>query len=293
LFLPVELTAQPCLSARVNAPSARITAVLTPRRNGLPVLTSAMLVATGGIAVQVQGNGFTDAYLIRTDIAGIVAGDIRCNGTENLVRKQGGEPVLAMTTRGTSLVASSKLILRTGHPANLAWRGIIGGAVVEAEPPYKDNGGNDTIRIGGLTVGKNYSVSMDGSAAGVATADSGGTAAVGVNLTTRIVIRLTELNGVIKRSFPGPQSFSFHMRHIPGGIDFTFDGPFGRAISLQICDLQGRTIWSWPGREGPAPSSRIVWTGVDRSGRPASTGVYLVKILGRADFQSALFVYLR
>ena len=190
-------------------------------------------------------------------------------------------------------VASSKLILRTGHPANLAWRGIIGGAVVEAEPPYKDNGGNDTIRIGGLTVGKNYSVSMDGSAAGVATADSGGTAAVGVNLTTRIVIRLTELNGVIKRSFPGPQSFSFHMRHIPGGIDFTFDGPFGRAISLQICDLQGRTIWSWPGREGPAPSSRIVWTGVDRSGRPASTGVYLVKILGRADFQSALLVYLR
>jgi hypothetical protein len=199
-FLPAYLTAEPCVSVRTSAHAARITAVVVPQHNALPVLTSSMLTTTGGVAVQVLGSGTTDVFGVATDSTGLTASDITLVGTQVLVRKQGSAPVLGMVTRGNSLTVGGATILRTARRANLAWRAVPSGAQVEAEPSYKAAGSADTLTVGGLVASRSYAVTIDATPAGTMAADANGTVKVAVGLTRRMTVSVIDASAVLTPS---------------------------------------------------------------------------------------------
>ena len=143
--------------------STRISALIVPQHNALPVLAGSMLQANGGAAMQVRSPVFTDVFAAKIDSAQPQAGDLATDAANTLVRRAGAQVLLAMVTRGTSLTIAGKRLLTSTLPANLAWRSSAAGAVtVEAEPAYKAAGGIDTLGIGGLSAGNNYGVLVDG-----------------------------------------------------------------------------------------------------------------------------------
>jgi hypothetical protein len=268
-FLPAELTAQPCLSAKVTAASTRITAVLTPQHNGQPALTSSMLSATGAAAVQVQGNGFTDVFAMRTGASAFVAGDIASDASNILVRRQNSSPVTAVMTRGTFLSISGKAILRSLSAENLSWRNAPGQVTVEGEPAYKASGGADTIAIGGLTTGRSYSLTINGTAAGAAQGDAGGVARVSVNLAARSVIVLSDNSGVGNSPMMRGDTFMFRVHIARKGLALSVSGSQDMH-RVDIIATNGSIIASRKGRGAQTylfPRSTI------------RTGYYLIKVV--------------
>lgn len=57
-----------------------------------------------------------------------------------------------------------------------------------------------------------------------------------------------------------------------------FDLPRSAPVTVQVFDLRGRLVATLHEGELPAGRHRVVWTGDDRSGRQAATGVYVVRL---------------
>lgn len=274
-FLPAELTAQPCLSAKVITPSTRITAVLTPQKNSAPSLASAMIAATGCAAVGVQGNGFSDVVAMRTvGSSSFTAADIVSDATNVLVRKQGSLPTVVSCTRATIVTVAGKTIVRSSMPANLSWRSGPGRFTVEAEPAYKATGGGDTVTVGGLTAGHNYLVTLDGARAASVTAIAAGTANVVVDLTARATVILTDASTAAPALMPAAFR-DVSVRAVRSGFEFRF-GAAASHGSVEVFGPDGRAVWQWEGAAGV--DDHIRWNGASVDGRQASQGAYVVRI---------------
>jgi hypothetical protein len=291
-FLPVETTAQPCLSVKTTAASTRITAVIVPQHNSQPALSSRMLAATGGTAVEIQGTDFVDVFAVRSDTNGFSAGDISSNATQVIVRKQNSSPAFAMITRGKLLTIGGKTILQSILPVNLSWRLYTGGATVEAEPAYKATGAADTIKIGGLASTKQYAVNINGNTAGSATADANGVVSVFVNLTSRQVIGLSDGSGTTSIA-QHPKQGLFSMRRVSGGIEMFLNILDGRKASIAIHDLSGKIIWQWGDASGINGMRRIVWLGIGTDNQILPAGTYAVKIKIGDSYYSQLFTHMK
>ena len=289
-FLPAELTAQPCLSAKISAPSTRITAVLTPQKNGAPSLACAMIGATGCAAVSVQGNGFSDVVAMRTaGSTSFTAGDITSDATNALVRKQGSLPTVISCTRATMVTVAGKTMLGSNMAANLSWRSGPGIFTVEAEPAYKATGGNDTITIGGLTAERSYSVTIGDIRAGSAAASAAGTANAFVNLTARSVIILTD-ESAVATTLSANTGRDVRIRPVHGGFEF-LPGDLASPTSIEVFDQTGRMVWGWEGIAGRG--DRIMWNGVSLDGRTATPAAYLVRIRAGGTTRSAKVVLVK
>ena len=292
-FLPAELTAQPCVQARVTAASTRITAVLVPQHNSQPVLTSAMLSATGATAVEVQGNGSDDVFAVNSGTTGFTAGTIQSDATLALVRKQGNKVTFAEMTRGASLVVSGKTLLRSIALCNLSWRGDSSIVTVEAEPAYKATGGADTVTVGGLMSSRNYSVSISGTYAGSATANASGEVRIPVNLQNRVVIRLAEGVEVEKSGAGIANGRKFLGRQTQSGMEFIVSGIQTQSLRLRIFNTAGRMIWRWDGTVSGIGPQKILWPGAGMDGRKASAGVYVARVSDGNGVPALPFVVVR
>ncbi len=63
-----------------------------------------------------------------------------------------------------------------------------------------------------------------------------------------------------------------------GAVWWSLDLPRAGRVEMQVYDLMGRVVWSDGGRDYGAGRWSLRWDGADGSGRPAATGVYLVKV---------------
>jgi hypothetical protein len=246
-FLPVDplvATSVPCVSAKVTAPSTRISALIVPQHNAQPVLTGSMLQASGGAAMRVQGPVFTDVFAAKIDSAELTAGDLTTDAAHALVRRAGTQVLLAMVTRGTSLTIAGKQLLKSTLPANLAWRSAAGAVTVEAEPAYKAAGGIDTLGIGGLAAGSAYGIVVDGLLLTNATADTGGRVSFVMDLKARSLFAITSPGSVIAK---GPIGISQGLRLLArhGRIEISIaDGSPG-PIRVTAYSMNGRMIKTW------------------------------------------------
>jgi flagellar hook assembly protein FlgD len=59
-------------------------------------------------------------------------------------------------------------------------------------------------------------------------------------------------------------------------IPFSLRRP--QAVTLQVFDTRGRLVRTLLQEDVPAGTHRLVWTGVDRSGRSVASGVYHVRM---------------
>ncbi len=245
-FLPVDplvITSNPCLSAKVNASSTRISALIVPQHNFQPALTGAMLQASGGAAMQVQGPGFTDVFAAKIDSARLTAGDMATDATHALVRRASSQISLAMITRGTFLTIGGKSLLRSTLPANFAWRTAAGAVTVEAEPSYKAAGGTDTIGIGGLTAGNRYGIVVDGNLFMNAIADTAGSISFALDLKQRSLISVTPAGSVN----PGISNaaLGFRLRSLPGCIEVAIANGLLQPTILAAYAPNGRLLKRW------------------------------------------------
>ena len=284
-FLPAELTAPPCLSAKVTAASTRITAVMTPQKNGLPSLTCGMPAAIGAAAVQVQGTGFNDMFAMRTGASAFTAGDVTSDASNVLVRR-GAAPVFASLTRGTYVNAAGKTLTASTIAANLAWRFSPGIFTVEAEPAYNAAGGPDTVAVGGLTPGQSYTVTVNGAAAGQAAGDANGIARVFVNLTGRTTVVLTDNSPVISSMGSRHRTHltaSLPYRGLNRGVTINFYTPDKGDAVAAIYDLSGRRVAKFVEQGIPGGMESVTWRG-------GAKGVYILKLTQGGDEFRCRFV---
>ncbi len=256
-FLPAELTAQPCLSAKTTGNTARFTSVLVPQHNGQPSLTSTMLSATGGVAVEVQGTGFTDVVVVSSDTNGVSAGTVFTTAARALVRTQAGNPSVAMMTRGGMLSVSNRPLVFSPVPANAAWRVIADGAQVEIEPAYNTAGSASTTMVfGGLTPGTQYRCTIAGYYfMTTLTADTLGTVSFDVPLTARTTVTIVDASAaspLLPRTSPAA------VRVLTRGNQVAFSAADRPITAVAVHDLAGRLVWQWHPETGAA-TARVVW----------------------------------
>jgi len=72
-------------------------------------------------------------------------------------------------------------------------------------------------------------------------------------------------------------------------LEMRLEGTAGRIRSAAVYDLSGRLVRSWD----PAPSGPIVWDGMDRRGRPAPAGVYLIRVIAGDRIETGRVVRIR
>lgn len=62
-----------------------------------------------------------------------------------------------------------------------------------------------------------------------------------------------------------------------GTTTFSIELPASATLSFTLFDVAGREVWSAPDRDVAAGRTDLVWTGVDRDGRPVAPGLYLAR----------------
>ena len=293
-FLPVDplvATSHPCLSVTTHASSSHFTAVVAPQHNSQPALTSSLLSATGGTAVQVQGGATTDIFAMRADSAKLTAGNIQSDATNLLVRTQNASTSFAMMTRGTVMTIAGTTLMRSVVSANLAWRSSAQTMTIEAEPSYTTGGGADTIFAGGLIAGSQYTALVDSSAPTIVIAAADGTAGVPVNLIKRLTITLTKGAAVAAGNFAKALQ-RFSIRAFGTGVAFTIPATGTAGSSIAIYSQQGRLIWKWDGK-GCSAEKQILWTGTVKNGCESPPGVYCAIVKIGDSSRTATFALVR
>lgn len=293
-FLPVDplvATSHPCLSVTTRASSTHFTAVVVPQHNNQPALSSSLLAATGGTAVQVQNGATTDMFAMRSDSGTLTVGNIQSDATNLLVRTQNASTSFAMITRGTVVSIAGTALVRSAISANLSWRNGAQAVTIEAEPSYNTGGGTDTIVAGGLIAGSQYTATVDSAAPIVETAAADGTVRVPVNLVKRLVITLTKGAGVAAGNFAKALQ-RFSMRPSGTGVTFIIPATGTTGLSIAIYSQQGRLIWKWDGK-GCSAEKRILWPATGKSGLESPPGVYCAIVKIGDSCRTAAFALVR
>lgn len=95
---------------------------------------------------------------------------------------------------------------------------------------------------------------------------------------------------------PRPVAFALHANH-PNPFNpqtvIPFDLPQANAVRLDILDLLGQPVRHLVAGELPPGPGRIIWDGHDDLGRPAATGVYLVRLRAGPYEQTRRMLLLR
>ncbi|MBN1672038.1 MAG: DUF4962 domain-containing protein [Kiritimatiellae bacterium] len=190
-FLPAEATAKPCVAVSTTATQTQFVTLVVPQTNGAPAIAAEPLPATGGYAVLAQHGQTTDLFAVAPTPGTLTFTNVAAQGAAVLLRKDGSSTQAALLARGSALHVGGALLLGSDQPANLAWRLAPDGVRVEAEAPYKTSAGDVTLQVGGLTPAAWYQPVVDGAPRGPVQADSGGVAAITLNLAQRQELTLS------------------------------------------------------------------------------------------------------
>lgn len=63
-----------------------------------------------------------------------------------------------------------------------------------------------------------------------------------------------------------------------GAVSFALELPAPAEVGFAVLDVQGREVWSEPGRPLPAGTHALRWDGRDRAGNPPPPGLYLARV---------------
>ncbi len=238
-FLPAELTAKPGLSVVHRAEQTHFAVLLEPDAASAAARTAELIDAGSHVGVSVSGVDFDDILLVAMDTTAVDGGGVHTDGAAALVRRSGSSVEAAACVRGTVLCDSTDTLLACSQSANMVWRRLQDGALVEISPPYGDGGGAGTLAVGGLTSGVDYAVAIDGAGTATETADASGRVTFDMRIDTLRVVRILDASAA--RPARGParrqpamrvtvrgSAIDVHAANAAGGALVTIATPAGR-----------------------------------------------------------------
>jgi hypothetical protein len=109
-----------------------------------------------------------------------------------------------------------------------------------------------------------------------------------------VTVRLAAFTEVARQS--RPVAFALHPNH-PNPFNTTtvipFSLPAAGHVQLEIHDVLGQRVRRLLAGDRPAGPQRVTWDGRDDRGRPAATGVYVLRMRAGEDQQSRRVLLLR
>jgi hypothetical protein len=143
-------------------------------------------------------------------------------------------------------------------------------------------GSRESYTVSGLLINYPYNFALK-------TADEAGNWSVMSNvivLNASTVVGVDDPAGAAAIQFSAPQPNPAH-----GNTAFTLGLPQAEKVQVLAYDIQGRMVKTIASGTHPAGTERLVWKLDDDSGRPLSTGVYLVRArVGTESFEQRVAV---
>ncbi len=229
--------------------------------SGIEIAPDGGFVIIGSTAS--YGSGYSDAYLIKTDLAGVPTWQQTFGGSNDdrgySVRPtRDGGYVIAGTTESFGAQGIDIYIIRTDLFGNHIWSQKYGGSKSDFGRMVFQDQARDY-----MVVGYSYSYSNGGSDIYIAKLGGDATPVEDENLPG------ISSGYVLSQNYPNP--FNLTTR-----IDYTL--PRRAAVSVIIYNILGQAVRHWQLESQPAGSYSVDWDGRNSWGGEISSGIYFVQM---------------
>jgi hypothetical protein len=209
------------------------------------------------------GAGYSDAYLIKTDISGAFLwektyGGIKDDHGYSIYPSRDGGYIITGTTESFGAQSIDIYVIKIDFLGNEIWSDNYGGAKSDFGRMVFQDQGRDY-----MVVGYSYSNSSGGSDIYIAKLKGDATP---VDDNNRIEI---PSEYVLSQNYPNP--FNLTTR-----IDYTL--PRRAAVSLTVYNILGQDIRRWQFESQPAGTYSIAWDGNNNGGSEVSSGIYFMQM---------------
>jgi hypothetical protein len=86
---------------------------------------------------------------------------------------------------------------------------------------------------------------------------------------TTYITEVERINNAEVKIYPNP---------FKGAVRIRYELPVADKVTVEILDMQGRTIRSWPQTQNPAGSHELLWQTSDNGGKAIPAGTYICRI---------------
>jgi hypothetical protein len=250
--------------------------VIYPRADGQSEPGISGVDATLGQVVQIaHGEDRDFAWLEGRQTPGVEfaspAGGISSDGHSGLVRLKDGVVAGYALRNGGSLIVGGDVVFTSTEPIDASVE--VGSTLVEGYLRGPENGYRVRLPLMGTVESASFTGTLnnkseDGEFLTLDLAGEG-TLTVGVNTAISVVDEAKPRSFTLAQNYPNP----FNAETI-----IPFQIPREEVVSLAIYNLQGQLVSRLVNGPLAAGTYRVIWKGVDRSGVPMGSGVYLYRI---------------